>query len=143
MERFSEKREAILKCLQETDSHPTAEWLYQRLRPKFPGLSLGTVYRNLCQLKEAGLVLSMGVQAGEEHYDGNVLPHPHVVCTNCGKVADLDAALPLQDIYARAEASSGFRVISARLMGLCPDCAKAAASDTDTSLSEKEMNYET
>ena len=136
MERFSEKREAILKCLQETDSHPTAEWLYQRLKPKYPGLSLGTVYRNLCQLKEAGLVLSMGVQAGEEHYDGNVLPHPHVVCTRCGKVVDLDPALPLEEIFTQAQASSGFKVISARLMGLCPECAEASAP-------EEEMRHET
>lgn len=136
MERFSAKREAILKCLQGTDSHPTAEWLYQRLKPTYPGLSLGTVYRNLCQLKEAGLILSIGVQAGEEHFDGNPLPHPHVVCTRCGKVADLDAALPLQDIFKQAEAASGFKVASARLMGLCPDCAEASASD-------KEMKHET
>lgn len=135
MERFSAKREAILKCLQGTDSHPTAEWLYQRLKPTYPGLSLGTVYRNLCQLKEAGLILSIGVQAGEERFDGNPLPHPHAVCTRCGKVADLDAALPLQNIFKQAEAASGFRIAGARLVGLCPDCAEASASD-------KEMKHE-
>ena len=43
----SKKRAAILACLQNTKTHPTAEWIYQQLKPQIPDLSLGTVYRNL------------------------------------------------------------------------------------------------
>lgn len=46
-EKFSRKREALYNALRATTVHPTAEWLYAALRPEYPDLSLGTVYRNL------------------------------------------------------------------------------------------------
>ena len=46
-ENFSRKRMAILSALQETTVHPTADWVYAKLKPRYPNLSLGTVYRNL------------------------------------------------------------------------------------------------
>ena len=44
-EKFSRKREALYNALRATTVHPTAEWLYAALRPEYPDLSLGTVYR--------------------------------------------------------------------------------------------------
>lgn len=45
--RYSKKREAILAAIRGTSCHPSAEWIYQQLKPRHPDLSLGTVYRNL------------------------------------------------------------------------------------------------
>ena len=42
--RYSKKREAILAAIQGTSCHPSAEWIYQQLKPSHPDLSLGTVY---------------------------------------------------------------------------------------------------
>ena len=53
-ENFSRKRTAILNALQETDVHPTADWVYAQLKPRYPNLSLGTVYRNLKKFCENG-----------------------------------------------------------------------------------------
>jgi Fur family peroxide stress response transcriptional regulator len=55
-----------------------------------PGLSLGTVYRNIGILRQDGAVSSVGVVAGEERFDGTVEPHPHFVCERCGAVIDLE-----------------------------------------------------
>ena len=55
--KHSRKRDAILACLRSTTCHPTAEWVYQQLKPAIPDLSLGTVYRNLSMFKDEGLVL--------------------------------------------------------------------------------------
>ena len=46
-ENFSRKREAIYQTVCDTKVHPTAEWVYEALKPVYPDLSLGTVYRNL------------------------------------------------------------------------------------------------
>jgi len=54
--RRSRQRERILELLQSTEAHPTASWLYARLRKEFARLSLGTVYRNIGVLIEQGLV---------------------------------------------------------------------------------------
>lgn len=67
--------------------HPTAEMIYQALKEVSPGLSRGTVYRNLSQLTEEGLIVKMPFSI--ERYDGVVQPHPHLVCSSCGAVMDL------------------------------------------------------
>ena len=40
MQKKSRKRDAILACVCSTDTHPTAEWVYTRLKPEIPDLSL-------------------------------------------------------------------------------------------------------
>lgn len=87
--RYSEKREAILRLLQSTQSHPTADWIYQSLKPTHPDLSLGTVYRNLAFFQEQGTVRSVAVVGGQERYDADMSPHSHFICDRCGAVLDL------------------------------------------------------
>ena len=68
---------AILSALQETTVHPTADWVYSQLKPKYPDLSLGTVYRNLKKFCETGKAASVGVIGGQEHFDANThAPRP-------------------------------------------------------------------
>lgn len=87
--RYSKKREAILSAIRSTDCHPSAEWVYQTLKPTHPDLSLGTVYRNLSFFQEQGVVQSIGVVKGQERFDGVTAPHSHFVCNCCGSVMDL------------------------------------------------------
>ncbi len=87
--RYSKKREAILQTICSTDTHPSAEWVYQTLKPEYPDLSLGTVYRNIARFKEEGLVVSVGTVNGQERYDANTHPHTHFVCRKCDAVLDL------------------------------------------------------
>lgn len=96
-ENFSQKRTAILKTLQETDTHPTADWVYEKLKPRYPNLSLGTVYRNLKKLSEAGKIKSIGVINGQEHFDGTLDTHSHLVCKKCGAIHDIDAEVVEND----------------------------------------------
>lgn len=125
-ENFSRKRMAILNALQNTKVHPTADWVYQELRPQYPDLSLGTVYRNLKRFCENGKAVSIGVIGGQEHFDGFTEPHAHLVCSHCGKVIDIYDALPEQEALSELSRRTGCRVESAGILysGLCPDCAK-------------------
>ena len=125
--KHSRKRDAILACVRGTTCHPTAEWVYQSLKPTFPDLSLGTVYRNLSMFKEEGLIISVGTVNGLERFDGNTAPHTHFVCTRCNAVLDLmDINLDddfLQDVHQKAGGTvTDYRL---RFYGLCPHCIKA------------------
>lgn len=123
-QRFSKKREAIYACLQATDTHPTADWIYQQLLPSYPDLSLATVYRNLAQMKASGLIQSVGVVAGQERFDAIVTPHTHFVCTGCNLVQDFhEVEVPLE-LSVQAEAAFGCKITgtSLRFVGLCPRC---------------------
>ena len=124
MQRYSRKRQAILRCLQNTYSHPTADQLFVQLRDEFPDLSLATVYRNLASLKAAGVIRSVGVIEGNERFDANVTPHPHAVCSKCGKVTDIFALDVPCNLISSAEAESGYSIseITVQFSGICKDC---------------------
>ena len=87
--KHSKKRDMILWVLRSTQSHPTAAWVHERLKNLMPGISLGTVYRNLAVLRQMGLARSVGIVDGEERFDGFAEPHPHGICTECGCVFDI------------------------------------------------------
>lgn len=85
----SKKRDAILACVRSTDAHPTAEWVYQQLKPEYPDLSLGTVYRNLAMFKREGIIGSVCIEDGMERFDRTAAPHAHFICDGCHSVQDL------------------------------------------------------
>lgn len=126
MKRYSEKRQAILDCLRSTKTHPTAEWIYEQLRPVYPDLSFATVYRNLRQMKDAGLVRSVGTVDDHERFDGTITPHFHAVCSRCGRVDDVEGLELPPEFLQRAESSTGFCITDTalRFVGLCPACAE-------------------
>ena len=52
--RYSKQRELVMQTVQALCDHPTAEEIYDAAVKECPGLSLGTVYRNLNSLVDAG-----------------------------------------------------------------------------------------
>jgi Fur family peroxide stress response transcriptional regulator len=125
--KHSRKRDEILKIIRSTKSHPGAQWIYEQLKPSIPDLSLGTVYRNISFFREEGLVASVGVVHGEERFDSETAPHPHLVCGHCGAVMDL----PCPDEGMLKRAAEDFEaqgtVIDYRrtvFYGLCRNCAE-------------------
>ncbi|MDR2785345.1 MAG: transcriptional repressor, partial [Treponema sp.] len=121
--KYSRKREAILETMRSAKCHPTAQWVYEQLRPRIPDLSLGTVYRNISLFRQEGKLVSVGVVNGEEHFDGFTAPHPHCVCECCGKVFDL----PCPDEAALASLTKNLTGFDADFRktvfyGVCPEC---------------------
>lgn len=86
---FSSKRNSIYNTILNTTTHPSARWIYEQLKPDYPDLSLGTVYRNISLFKNEGMVNVVCNVNGEERIDGNTSPHSHFVCNRCGKVIDV------------------------------------------------------
>ncbi len=123
----SPKRDAMLRLLRGTDCHPSAEWLYRRLREEYPGVSLGTVYRNLNQLAELGLVRSVGTVHNQERYDARMDAHDHFVCNRCGVILDLPGHWPAEEYVNAVGEQCGFTAESHEFIirGLCEDCKKS------------------
>ncbi|MBI3600601.1 MAG: transcriptional repressor, partial [Nitrospinae bacterium] len=84
--KYSMQREVILNILRSTKSHPTADWVYEQARRLIPGISLGTVYRNLKILKEDGTISELSFANTFCRYDGNAEPHYHFTCEKCKRV---------------------------------------------------------
>jgi len=127
VKRYSKKREAILEVIQGTDIHPSAEWVYQRLKPEYPDLSLGTVYRNLTAFRQEGIIGSVGVICGQERFDRMVAPHTHFFCRGCGRVEDLFEVDNGEAVAQQAAEKFGLYIEQTRLTfeGLCEDCLQS------------------
>jgi len=90
MSRGSKQKTAILRVLMETATHPQADWVYERVREEIPGISLGTVYRNLRQMAISGQIQQLDLGGGTCRYDGDTRDHYHFRCERCGQVLDID-----------------------------------------------------
>ena len=125
------KRNAILNCLRQTTVHPSAEWVYNRLKSECPDISLGTVYRNLALFKEQGQIISLGTVNGVERFDGNVQPHVHFICSRCGAVEDLHQLSVPHELNAAAEQCSGGCITACQLTftGFCASCHKTLTEE--------------
>ena len=135
--KHSKKRDAILELIRSTASHPGAQWVYDQLKAEIPGLSLATVYRNIKLFQREGSVVSVGVVDGEERFDGRVEPHPHFVCSCCGRVMDYDAIeLPpefsgvMENLKDAAHTRSGFVIDYRKTVfnGLCAECSEVKST---------------
>jgi len=120
----SKQRDRILNVLRRTRSHPTAEWVFERVREELPKISLGTVYRNLHVLREQGKIQELDFGEGLKRYDAFVEPHYHFVCDACGTVRDLDVP-SFDDVNDRVRQLVADEVHTHRLdfFGTCGDCA--------------------
>jgi Fur family peroxide stress response transcriptional regulator len=120
--RITPQRLAIARIVLGSSEHPSVEEIYRGVRKDFPTTSLATVYNTLERLKEMGEVLELPFSGGSR-YDGlNPHPHPHLRCTVCGAIEDLDIDLgpAAQEVAVR----KGYADVHHRLefYGVCPRC---------------------
>lgn len=116
----SKQRERMLGLLGQTEIHPTADWLYQKLKKEFPSLSMGTVYRNLTILVEQQLIRKLPFGSTHDRYEVNRNPHYHLVCEKCVRVEDFNMP-QYTEINDQAQKMSSFNISRHRIdfFGLC------------------------
>jgi Fur family peroxide stress response transcriptional regulator len=131
--KLTPQRIAIVRLFADDESHPTAQDLFERLRPEFPSMSFATVYNTLDALANAGLagiVRIPGKRGDAARFDPNTRAHHHAVCDGCGAVLDIAAGTlaPTPGAVSKLRrAAPGFsvRVVERVYRGLCATCARA------------------
>ncbi len=122
--RLTPQRMAVLKVLATSQEHPSVERIYERVKVDFPMTSLATIYKTVTLLKEMGEVWELGFSDDSNRYDGNKpYPHPHLICTRCKSIVDLEVAT-LSELSQEVARSTGYRILGHRLdfLGICPQC---------------------
>ncbi|MFD1179689.1 peroxide-responsive transcriptional repressor PerR [Paenibacillus puldeungensis] len=121
--RITPQRHAILTFLMESMSHPTADEIYRSLEPRFPNMSVATVYNNLKMLIEAGMVRELTYGDNSSRFDADVSNHYHIICERCGKIKDFMYP-SLEDVEQKAAEMTGFQISGHRLelYGVCNEC---------------------
>lgn len=121
--RTTKQREAILKILSDTISHPTADQIYDEVRKEIPNISKGTVYRNLQVLREGGFISELNLNGTISRFEVKQESHYHFRCEKCGRVFDLDEPFD-RELDEKISKQTDFRVShhQTEFRGLCKDC---------------------
>ncbi|PWM40350.1 MAG: transcriptional repressor [Clostridiales bacterium] len=124
---MTKQRALILRLIQESDQHPTAEQIYEQARREMPGIALATVYNNLIWLAEHEKIKKISFYGGKDRYDKSTVPHIHLICDRCGLVRDY----PSEGLREEMESRLGFPVgyYELAIHCLCPACSKNEASN--------------
>src|SRR3989344_9446965 len=120
-QRSTKQQAAIIDYLRSVKTHPSAETVYLALKRKMPRLSLGTVYRNLDAYAQEGKSLTFEVN-GQQRFDGDVSPHSHFACEECGGVQDLWFALPLPKVKKHCARGARVKSVDVLIKGQCAMC---------------------
>jgi len=131
--RITPQRTAIAEVMARSASHPSVESIYEELYPRFPSMSLATVYKTVALFVDLGLALDLGTHHDEHRYDGRCTrPHLHLLCERCGAILDCEAAdIPVEELRCAAEAA-GFEVGTVRcdVTGICGACREKLAAES-------------
>ena len=116
------KRAAVLQVLRDSEGHLRPDEIFDRAKKLYPGMVLATVYNNLHALCEAGLIRRIRTADGADYYDKTPTPHEHAICTDCGKMLDLE----LGDLSAAFAQKTELPVLAYDLIvhTICPDCLR-------------------
>lgn len=123
--RNTHQKRMILETLCEMKNHPTAYMVFEKLQEKGSHISKSTVYRNLSEAAEDGIILKLAITDSDVRYDGNIKPHYHIRCLNCNGV--YDSMIPYQDYIdelSRKEDGDSINGHMIEFRGICRDCKK-------------------
>lgn len=128
--KYSRQREMIFNQVKNFPVHPTADEVYTALKKENPGLSLGTVYRNLNLLSELGQLKKIHIDSAKDRFDARTDPHCHLLCTKCGKIYDIEDNAA-DGIEKRIFGKYGHMVeeVSLDLKGICQSCSEIPDPD--------------
>jgi Fur family peroxide stress response transcriptional regulator len=125
--KFTPQRYCVMAFLLENEGHPTAVEIFDGVNRLDPRSSRATVYRNLKDLVEAGLVREVAVEGRSARFDAKGVPHHHFICDRCGEVENM----PWFDVPRPPAGAVGDRVVREYeliLRGLCSSCVAAPPS---------------
>ena len=130
---MSKYAEEILAAVTELQRHPTAEQVFMEMKKEHPSIAIGTVYKHLNALAEEGLLHRITESGSPDRYD-RTERHDHLICSRCGKIADVH----LPDMQSRIEHALGRDILSriiygsriSLLIGVCAVCVGALVGVT-------------
>ena len=125
--RCTPQRFAVMTYLLKQAPHSTAVEIFEAVNRIDPRSSRATIYNNLRDLVQAGLVREVAVEGRAARFDVKGMKHHHFICDHCGNVEDLE----WYNVPPPAAASLGKRVLRESELifrGLCARCAPRGAS---------------
>jgi Fur family transcriptional regulator, ferric uptake regulator len=86
--RVTSARRLVLEAIFKAKGHQTAEELAAVVQERAPDIHLSTIYRNLDDLQELGIVVHAHLGHGPSTYHLAAAAHGHLVCEECSAVIE-------------------------------------------------------
>ncbi len=118
---MTKQRKLIYNIVNASCIHPTAEEIYEEAKREMPSIALGTVYRNLSLMVDAGEILRISIPGEPDRFDKTLHPHGHMLCVKCGKVIDFST----DDLKNIITNMNGIKVLSyeVTMKVICAECS--------------------
>ncbi len=125
--KVTPQRELVFRLLHGNQMHPSADVVFAAARESMPMISLKTVYQVLHDLRELGEIQTIEVGTGSLRFDPNTAEHHHLVCTSCGRVADVQ--IDTSPMTLSRSQRSGFDIdaVEVTFRGTCSACRSVAS----------------
>jgi len=123
--KITPQRRAIFQIICESNTHPSAEDVYQQVSANMPDISLTTIYNTMRELKELGMIDAVNaVGDGSLRYDKRTDHHDHLYCLHCNQIIDIET--PSGSLEIPKEKSMGYKIVKQQVTyyGYCPACQK-------------------
>lgn len=127
--RMTKQRKVILDAVRSSHFHPSVDEVYAEVKKVLPGISLATVYRNLENFAEDGLIRRLEPEHAPMRFDGDTSEHYHITCMRCGKIEDApfskeDKTLDTLEKALGRLTKYGVFGHKLEFIGICSECAE-------------------
>jgi Fur family transcriptional regulator, ferric uptake regulator len=121
--RATASRRVLLEVLFEGGEHRTAEALAEAVQARAPEVHISTIYRNLEDLEDLGVVVHSHLGHGPATYQLTSAAHAHFLCESCGAMVEAPAEL-FAGLAALARDQFGFYIDPRHfaIQGRCSRC---------------------
>jgi len=112
-----------LDKLKNIKGHLSIDEIYSAIKEDYSSISKTTVYRNVRQLAEAGVIRQIILEDGIERYDLNTHNHYHFTCSACSTIYDVEIE-GILDFSKALDINYGFNTkkINLSFTGICDSC---------------------
>jgi Fe2+ or Zn2+ uptake regulation protein len=121
--RATSSRRILLEVFFDSDRHMTADQLAEAVSARAPDVHLSTIYRNLEDLEQLGVIAHAHLGHGPVTYQLASHAHAHFVCERCGKRVEAPDAM-FRGLARSAQVELGFTIDPHHfaIQGRCADC---------------------
>ena len=121
--KITSPRIAVLKLLENRRDHPSAEQIFVELKPRYPTLSIATVYSTVQLLAKGSMLRILSIDEKKVYYDPEMNAHGHFLCKSCKKLFDVRTACDVMSSLIPSECISSVEDAEVFYYGRCSKCA--------------------
>ena len=126
MKRLTRQRTEILRVIDEAQRPLSPQEILEAGRAAIPSLSIATIYRNLRDLQQDGMIQAVALPGDSPRYESrhaHAHHHHHFQCSKCQRVFDIHGC---PGGLEGMEVPEGFMVEhhEVTLYGVCAECTR-------------------